>query len=340
MYNAIATNKRNTVIIMAVFVGLIGAIGWAYSYVNGNGSIAYWVIGGAAIYALIQYFMAGKLATATTGAKEIKKSDNPRLYRIVENLTIATGMPMPKVYIIDDPAPNAFATGRDPKHAIVAATTGILEIMDDRELEAVMAHEMSHVRNYDIRVSMIAFGLASAIGILSDIMFRMFLFGGDRRDNNANPVVLAVGIVLIVLAPIVAAMIQMAISRQREYLADASGALTTRDSEGLANALTKLEQYGRPMQRQNSTTAHLFIANPLKPGFLSGLFSTHPPLQARIARLETTQVNFNGIIYAGCKKDEKEEWSKSTKKLSAEPRSRPEKLADKNLRYYQKTFFC
>jgi heat shock protein HtpX len=291
MYKAIAANKRNTVIIMAVFVGLVGAIGWAISYVNGNRSIAYWVIGVALIYALIQYFAAGKLAVAMSGATEIEKRDNPRLYRIVENLTITTGMPMPKVYIIEDPAPNAFATGRNPEHAIVAATTGILEIMDDRELEAVMAHEISHVRNYDIRVSMIAFGLVSAIGILSDIALRMFFFS-DRRDSNSNPIVMIIGIVLIILAPIIAALIQMAISRQREYLADASGVMATRDSEGLANALEKLKQYGRPMQRQNTASAHLFFNNPLKPGFFSNLFSTHPPLDERIARLRTNADKF------------------------------------------------
>lgn len=290
MYNAVAANKRNTVIIMAVFVGLIGAIGWAISYANGSPSIAYWVIGGAAIYALIQYFLAAKLAVAMTGAQEIEKRDNPRLYRIVENLAITNGMPTPKVYVIDDPAPNAFATGRDPRHAIVAATTGIMEVMDDRELEAVMAHEMSHVRNYDIRVSMIAFGLVSAIGILSDIAIRMFFFS-DRREN-VNPIVMVVGIVLIILAPIIAAMVQMAVSRQREYLADASGVLATRDAEGLASALEKLGQYGRPMQKQNTASAHLFFNNPLKPGFFSKLFSTHPPLEDRIARLRNNADKF------------------------------------------------
>jgi heat shock protein HtpX len=291
MYNAVAVNKRNTVLIMAVFVGLIGAIGWAVSYVNDTPSIAYWVIGAAAIYALIQYFLAGKLAVAMTGAQQIEKSDNPRLYRIVENLAITNGMMTPKVYIIDDSAPNAFATGRDPKHAIVAATTGILEIMDDRELEAVMAHEMSHVQNYDIRVSMIAFGLVSAIGILSDIAIRMFFFS-DRRESNANPIVIVIGIALIILAPIIAAMVQMAISRQREYLADASGVLTTRDSEGLASALEKLGQYGRPMKRQSTASAHLFISNPLQSSFFSKLFSTHPPLEDRVARLRENANKF------------------------------------------------
>jgi len=277
---------------MAVFVGLIGAVGWAVSYVNGDTSIAYWVIGVAAIYALIQYFAASKLALAVNGAKEIQKRDNPRLYRIVENLTISTGMPMPKVYLIEDPAPNAFATGRDPRHAVVAATTGILEVMNDRELEAVMAHEISHVRNYDIRVSMIAFGLVSAIALLSDIALRMMFFSGDRRDSGSNPIVLIIGIVLIILAPIIAMMVQMAVSRQREYLADASGVMATRDSEGLASALEKLQHFGRPMQRQNSASAHLFFANPLKASGFTKLFSTHPPLEERIARLRKNANKF------------------------------------------------
>jgi heat shock protein HtpX len=262
------------------------------SYYYGDRSIAYWVIGVAAVYAFIQYFIASKLALAVTGAQEIEKRDSPRLYRIVENLTIATGMPMPKVYIIDDPAPNAFATGRDPKHAAVAATTGILDVMSDRELEAVMAHEISHVRNYDIRVSMIAFGLVSAIGILSDIAMRMFFFGGDRDNENNNPIALVVGIVLIILAPIIATLVQLAVSRQREYLADASGALTTRDPEGLASALEKLEKTGRPMQRQSSSTAHLFFNNPMRAGMMSRLFSTHPPLEDRIKRLRANEGKF------------------------------------------------
>lgn len=293
MYSAIAKNKRNTVFIMAIFVALIGVIGWIVSYAMGNRSIAYIVFGVAAVYALIQYFAAGKLAVAMTGAQEIQKADNPRLYRIVENLAITTGMPMPKVYIINDPAPNAFATGRDPRHAIVGATTGLLDMMSDRELEAVMAHEIGHVQNYDIRVSTITFGLVSAIGLLSDLVLHMFIFSDNRENNNSsNPIVLIVGIVVIILAPIVATIVQLAVGRQREYLADATGALTTRDPEGLADALRKLEQYGRPLQHQTSSAANLFMTNPLKPGFFSKLFSTHPPLEDRIARLEKSGKSF------------------------------------------------
>lgn len=292
MYKAIAANKRNTFIIMAVFVAIIGAIGWAVSYIYGNRSIAYVVLIIAAVYALIQYFAASSLAVAMTGAEEIEKKDNPRFYRIVENLAIATGIATPRVYIIDDPAPNAFATGRDPKHAIVAATTGLLDIMDDRELEAVMAHEMGHVQNYDIRVSMITFGLVSAIGIISDIVLRMMFFGNNDRNNNSNPIIFIIGLIVVILAPIAALIVQLAVSRQREYLADATSALTTRDPEALESALTKLETAGRPMAKQSSSTAHLFFVNPLKPGILAQLFSTHPPLPDRIARLKANANKF------------------------------------------------
>lgn len=291
MYNAIAANKRNTILIMVVFVALISVLGFVVSYFFGNTSITLWVMAGALIYALIQYFAAGKLAVAMTGAQQIEKADSPRLYRTVENLSITLGMPMPKVYIINDPAPNAFATGRNPQNAIVAATTGLLDIMDDRELAAVMAHEMGHVQNYDIRVSMIAFGLVSAIGVLSDIVLHTLFIGG-RREGNSNPWVLVIGIVVIILAPIIAAIVQMAISRQREYLADATGAMTTRDSSGMASALGKLRDYGRPMQKQNSATAQLFISNPLKPGFFARLFSSHPPLEDRIKRLTENAEKF------------------------------------------------
>jgi heat shock protein HtpX len=291
MYNAIAANKRNTILIMAVFVGIISAIGWAVSSLYGDVSTTYFVIGSAALYALLQYFAAANLAVAMTGAVHIEKRDNPRLYRIVENLAITLGINTPKVFIIDDSAPNAFATGRDPKHAIVAATTGLIDIMDDSELEAVMAHEMGHVKNYDIRVSMIAFGLVSAITFLSDTVIRM-MFWGDNRDSNASPVAMIIGVVVIILAPIAAVIVQMAISRQREYLADASGAMTTRHPEALASALEKLEQYGKPMKKQNTASAHLFFSNPLKPGFFNGLFSSHPPLADRAARLRNNANKF------------------------------------------------
>ena len=284
MYNAVSQNKRNTILIMSVFVIIIGIIGLFIGAATDSYSLALIIFICAILYAWLQYFIAGKLAMMMTGAQEISKNDAPELWRVVENLSIASGMSMPKVYIIDDPAPNAFATGRDPNHAIVGATTGLLNIMDKRELEAVMAHEMSHVRNYDIRVSMIAFGLVSAIGLFADLALRM-MFYSDDRDRDVNPIIYAFGLIVGILAQLLATITQLAVSRQREYLADASGVLLTRDTEGLASALEKLRQYGRPMQKQSSSTANLFMNNPLKPGFFSKLFSTHPPLEDRIARL-------------------------------------------------------
>jgi heat shock protein HtpX len=213
----------------------------------------------------------------------------------VENLSITMGMPMPKVYIINDPAPNAFATGRDPEHAIVAATTGLLELMTDSELEGVMAHEMGHVKNYDIRVTMIVFGLVVAIGFIADVLLRMMWFGGGNNrnsNNNGNPIMLILGIAAIVISPLVATVVQASVSRQREYLADATGALTTRHPEALASALHKLGEYGRPMKRQNSTMAHMWISDPTKPGIIDKMFSTHPPLADRIRRLLDNATKF------------------------------------------------
>lgn len=284
MYRAVSANKRNTVIIMAVFLLIIGGLGWFAGAIYRDYAITIFVVIIAALYALIQFFAASRLAMTINGGQEISKKDAPEVFRIVENLAITTGLPMPRVFIIDDPAPNAFATGRNPAHAMVAVTTGLLEIMNKREVEAVLAHEMSHVQNYDILVNMVVFGLVSAIGMLCDLFLRMTFFGrNNSRDNNQ--VMMIFGIVALVLAPIVAALVQLAVSRQREYLADASGALTTRDPEGLAMALTKLKTAERPMRRQNSSTAHLFFANPMKAGFLSRIFATHPPLDDRIARL-------------------------------------------------------
>jgi len=288
MYSAIARNKRNTVFIIILFLAIIAGLGWLANYVyspKGSYGILILTIVIAGGYALVQYFAAGRQAIAMSGGIRVNsKSDHPRLWNTVENLSITTGTPMPEIYIINDPAPNAFATGRDPQHAMVAATTGLLAIMDDAELEGVMAHELGHVRNYDIRVSMIVFGLVVAVGFISDMFLRMAFFGRNN-NNNGNPIVMVFGIVAMVVAPLVASMVQLAVSRQREYLADATSALTTRHPDALASALAKLETYGRPMQKQNTSMAHLWIANPLKPGMMAKLFSTHPPIEDRIDRL-------------------------------------------------------
>ncbi len=286
MYSQIAANKRKTIFIMSLFVLVIGAIGYAYGLYVGSFNSLYLIFGFAIIYSLISYFVSSKVALAVNGAKPIQKSDNPRLYRIIENLSITTGLPMPKVYLIDDPAPNAFATGRDPSHASVAATTGILDLLDDKELEGVMAHEMGHVQNYDIRVMMIVFACVSVVGLLSDFLLRMMWFGGGDDDEGGSPLMMVLAIVLAVLAPIVATLVQLAVSRRREFLADATGALTTRYPDGLASALTKIESAGSVMKRQNSSTAHLFFANPLKNRSFAKLFSTHPPTSERVAKLQ------------------------------------------------------
>ena len=286
MYSAIAANKRKTVLIIVLFVIFIAGIAFLFDLAYRSGfTIAIGALIGATIYVLIQYYSSGSQALAMSGARQIQKADNPRLYRIVENLAITEGLPMPKVYIVDDPAPNAFATGRDPQHASVAATTGLMEIMTDRELAGVMAHEIGHVKNYDIRVSTIVFGLVVFVGFLTDILLRMAFFGGGRNNNGGNIVVLVLGLAAMIIAPLTAAAIQAAVSRQREYLADATGALTTRDPEALASALQKLGDYARPMKRQNSTMAHLWISDPMKPGVIDRMFASHPPIPARVKRL-------------------------------------------------------
>lgn len=285
MYSAIAANKRKTVFILGLFVLLIAGLGWVASNLYGEPSFVYLAIIVGAVYALIQYFAAAKIALAVNSAREISKRDNPRLYRTVENLSITTGLPMPKVYIIDDPAPNAFATGRDPKHAVVAATTGLLEIMTDTELEAVMAHELGHVQNYDIRVMMIVFGLVSAIGFIADMLMHFMWF--RDREEAPSPIFMIIGLAAALLAPFVAMLVQLAVSRRREYLADSTGALTTRHPDGLADALEKIANHGSSLKRQNTSTAHLFFANPLKGKSIAKFFSTHPPVEDRVARLRT-----------------------------------------------------
>ncbi|MBR3228777.1 zinc metalloprotease HtpX [Candidatus Saccharibacteria bacterium] len=292
MYKQIAENKRRTIYIIIGFVVLIGIIAGIFAWVYNNPWIAVWTTIVAIVYAVIQYFAAGSLAIAMTGAKEITKKDNPRFYNVVENLSITTGLPMPKVYIVEDQAPNAFATGRDPAHAAVAATTGLIDVMDDKELTAVMAHEMSHVKNYDIRVSMIVFGLVCVVGLISDLAFRMMFYGSRRRDNEGSPVGYVLIIIAAILSPIVASIAQMAVSRQREYLADASAVNITRYPEGMISALKKLQSHSQPMKSQNIATEAMYINNPLRKGFFSNLLSSHPPIEKRIERLEHGKSNF------------------------------------------------
>lgn len=284
MYEQISSNKRRTVFLLFFFLVLLWGFAWLIGQASGQPDLLF-VIGIFAIgYSIFSYFAGSKMALAVNGAKEIQKSDDPRLWRTVENLAITDGLPMPKVYIIDDPAPNAFATGRDYNHSVVCATTGLLQIMDDNELQGVIAHELGHVKNYDIRVNTLAFALVGVISLIADFFLRISLFGGRDRENN-NQVMIILAIVAAILVPLAASLLQLAISRRREYLADATGALTTRYPEGLANALEKLEKTGSVLQKQNTSTAHMFFASPLKGHSLLNLFSTHPPLEARIKAL-------------------------------------------------------
>jgi heat shock protein HtpX len=290
MINEVTANKRKTALLFVGFFAFIAIISWIFGQAQGNYSsvIAGLVI--ASVYSLISYFASSKIALSMNGAKEIQKRDNPKLWRTVENLAITEGLPMPRVYIIDDPGLNAFATGRNPENAHVAITTGLLDVLDYQELQGVMAHELGHIKNYDIRVAMVAFALFSVVSILADFFLRMSFFGGFRNsdddDSSASALFGMLALVAMILAPIVATVIQLALSRQREYLADATGAEATRYPEGLARALEKIRDYGGGvLKRQNSSTAHFFISNPLRGRSFSSLFSTHPPLDERIAKL-------------------------------------------------------
>lgn len=284
MYQQISANKRRTWILLLGFLVLLWGIAYLISEATGQRGMLFFIGLFSLSYALFSYFAGAKMALAINRAKEITKKDDPRLWRTIENLTIAEGLPMPKVYIMDDPAPNAFATGRDYNHSVVCATTGLLKTMDDQELEGVMAHELGHIKNYDVRVNTLAFALVGIISMIADFFWHITFWGhGDRREGNQ--LMYALAIVAVILAPIAATMIQLAISRRREYLADATGALTTRYPEGLANALEKIGKHGSSLRKPNTATAHMFFANPLRGRGIFNLFSTHPPVEERIKAL-------------------------------------------------------
>jgi heat shock protein HtpX len=290
MYSSIVKNKRNTVVIFTAFIAIISAIGFFFSYVSGDSSIFLWSLIGSLLYAGVEYFFASKIVLSMAGAQEISRSQAPEFYAAVDSLSVTAGIPMPKVYIVDDPSLNAFAAGNSPQNAVVCATTGLLNTMDKAELEGVVAHEISHIKNYDIRVSMAAIALTAAIGFLADVAWRVIFRSKD--NDNKNPIVVLIGVVLVALSPILAAIIRMAISREREYLADASAVMLTRYPEGLISALEKLKSNSIPLQRESKTIAHLYISNPLKSGIINNLFATHPPLEKRIARLRENSGKF------------------------------------------------
>jgi heat shock protein HtpX len=287
------SNKNRSILLIAIFIVIVIAIGYIFSIYYNSPLILIVAVIIAVVQALLSYFAGDSIVLATSGAQQIQKKDNPELWRIVENLAITAGLPMPKVYIISDNAPNAFATGRDPKHASIAVTSGLLDRLDKSELEGVVAHELSHVGNYDIRIMTIVVVLVGVIAIISDIFIRSQIFGfgrRDDRDNNSGGIIMIIAIAAAILAPIVATIVQLAISRKREFLADADGALLTRYPEGLASALEKISAYKQPVEHASTATSHLYISNPLgsaekgeeKTSFFANLFSTHPSIKERV----------------------------------------------------------
>ncbi len=299
MYTEIAKNKRNSSLLVFAFILVTIGISWVFARALDSPIILYVATSISILYSWISYFNSDKMVLAVSGAREVKKADSPELYRVVENLAITAGLPTPRVYIISDSAPNAFATGRDPEHAVVCVTEGLLQKLEKRELEGVIAHELSHIGNYDIRMMSLIAVLVSVIALLSDFFLRWgFFFGGDRDDNNNNGgqaqvIFMLLAIVLAIVAPIIGLLIQLAVSRKREYLADASGALLTRYPDGLASALKKIAGDTEPLEAANKATANMYIINPLRANvegkggksFAAKLFSTHPPTADRIKRL-------------------------------------------------------
>lgn len=296
IYSQINSNVWKTWLIIVFFVVFISTL--AFIYVKASGydlstvGVALIISG---IISFVSYYYSDSIILSMSGAKQIQKKDNPRLFKTVENLCIGIGLPMPRIYIMEDSAPNAFATGRDPKHSVVCATTGILDKLNDAELEGVIAHELSHIKNYDIRLMSIVVVLVGVVTLLADFFIRSMWYGRGRRNrddnSNAGGIFLLIGLVLTILSPIIATLIQLAVSRKREFLADASGALLTRYPEGLASALEKISKDKEPLEAANNATAHLYIVNPFKDknisNWLAGLFNTHPPIEERIKILRS-----------------------------------------------------
>jgi len=287
MYSHITSNRRKSLVLVALFIGVLAAAGYIFGYVNGAGySGLVFALGISLAMTAFSWFFGDKIVIRSTGAKLIKsREENPYLWNLLENLSITSGVPMPKLYIVEDDAPNAFATGRDPEHASVAVTTGLIRMLENEELEGVLAHELSHIKNYDMRFMMLVAVLVGALTILGDAFFR-FGFSHRRGNNNQGGLVALLGIFFLIISPLIGELIKLAVSRSREYLADASGALMTRYPEGLARALEKISTYNQPMERASQATAHLWISSPFGTSKrATGWFSTHPPVQDRVNRL-------------------------------------------------------
>jgi len=293
IYQNIDQNKRDTVVIMVLFIAVVSFVGWFLGQYFFEGSGASF-IGMALIFSgissFISYYTSDKIVLAISGASEVSEEEAPKLHKLVENMCIASGIPKPRVYLIEDDAMNAFATGRDPNHSVICFTTGIVSNLEKRELEGVVAHEMSHIGNFDIRLMSIVSVLVGMVTLLADWFTRGMFYGRRKRDSEGSSILFLIGIILIILSPIIATLIKLAVSREREFLADSTGALITRYPKGLANALKKLAADKEVLEAANGATAHLYITNPIRSnisGFMSTLFSTHPPIEERIARLES-----------------------------------------------------
>lgn len=291
-YTEISKNKSESALLVFLFLVFIIGLGWVFSRAYNSPGLLFVAVIFSTVSALVSYYFSDSITLAISRAKPVDQKNNQELYRLVENLTIAAGLPMPKIYVIEDTAMNAFATGRDPKHAVVCYTSGILQRLNKAELEGVTAHELSHVGNYDIRFMTLVVVLVGIVTLLGDWFLRISFFGGRRRNDNndGGQIFMLVGLVLALLSPIVATLIKLAVSRKREFLADASGVLLTRYPEGLASALQKISADTEPLEAANKATAHLYIANPLKGNsggvsWFANLFNTHPPIEERIKRL-------------------------------------------------------
>lgn len=293
LYTEQSKNLRKTWLLMGLFLAVIVALGWFISYYYNNPGILYLAVILSVAMNVISFWNSDKIVMALSGAKPIAENDDPELYHIVENLAITAGLPMPKLFMIDDPAPNAFATGRDKAHGAVAVTSGLRAMLDKNELEGVIAHELSHIGNRDTLLSTSVAVLVGLVTIVADVFLRSMWFGGGRRGDREEggqlgAILAVIGIIFTILSPLIATLIQLAISRKREFLADASGALLTRYPEGLASALGKIGNYNKPMRRASNATAHLFISNPFGARAMKGvakLFMTHPPIEERIRAL-------------------------------------------------------
>jgi heat shock protein HtpX len=297
LYNVADSNVRKTWFLITFFLVFVIAIGWLFSYLLNDQIILYAAVLISILTSVSSYWFSDKIVLSSTNAAPIEKSDNPELYRIVENLCIADGLPMPKIYILNEAQPNAFATGRDEKHAAIAVTKGLLGKLEKSEIEGVIAHELSHIKNKDMLLQTAVVVLAGVISVISDMFLRISFWGGGRRDNENNSsgmILMLLGIFAAILAPIAATVVQLAISRKREFLADASGALLTRYPEGLASALEKISSDQSQLRKASSANAHLFIEDPFRgkqsASWFNKLFMTHPPMEERVAALRGMKI--------------------------------------------------